>query len=603
MNTKTMKYIKLLVVVAIIALFAWFIFIKPIYSFNKYESTLEEAAKRYYNLNSTELPTGNRVATVTMQTLYHKAYLDEDFYIPYTDKPCDLKESWVKVRKVDGEYKYYTYLQCGAMKSSVDNKGPDIKLNGSDKITIDLGDEYKELGVKSVVDNADGKMDAKNVTINSKKVDTNKVGTYEVTYSALDGLKNKTVVTRTVEVVSKIKNAVNVATNKKGYYTGATPNNYVRLSGMLFRIIGTDGKNVKIVAEEDVANVNYSGISSWLDNYYMKHIAEEAKKLLVKNKYCNMTVTAENSSATECTSYTKSRYAYIPSVVDINKTLDENKNSFMKPSTISWLANAADDKTAYTTRSVFYGNAAGSRFYIDSKEKNYGVRPVLTIKGDVLIKKGDGTRISPYEFGEIKTGKSDEPINKRYSGEYINYGGILWRIVEVNSDGTTRIISVENVKQSGTNVTTNYEGVKTEEKTYNPQQKGNVGHYINNKVSEFIDTSYFVNKTIEVPIYENGMLYGKETEKKKYKVKLAAPNMYEMFSSKSTVVNSTRSYWLINSTKSELQKTAVTDAGVVLTDGIGNYDKYGIRVVANLKKSVNITKGNGTIDFPYTVSK
>ena len=32
------------------------------------------------------------------------------------------------------------------------------------------------------------------------------------------------------------------------------------------------------------------------------------------------------------------------------------------------------------------------------------------------------------------------------------------------------------------------------------------------KVSEFIDTSYFVNKNIEVPIYENGMLYGKQTE-------------------------------------------------------------------------------------------
>ena len=489
------------------------------------------------------------------------------------------------------------------MKSNVDNKGPDIKLNGSDKITVDLGEKYKELGVKSVVDNTDGKIDTKKITINSKKVDTNKVGTYEVTYTVLDGLKNKTTVTRTVEVVSKIKNAVNVATEKKGYYTGATPNNYVRLSGMLFRIIGIDGENVKVVAEEDIANVNYSGISSWLDNYYMKHIAEEAKKLLVKNKYCNMPVTAENSSTLECTAYTKNRYAYIPSVVDVNKTLDENKNSFMKPSTISWLANVADDKTAYTTRSVFYGNAAGSRFYIDSKEKNYGVRPVLTIKGDTLIKKGDGTRISPYEFGEIKTGKSDEPINKRYSGEYISYGGILWRILEVNSEGTTRIISVENVKQSGTNVTTNYEDVKTEEKTYNPLQKGNVGHYINNKVSEFIDTSYFVNKNIEVPIYENGMLYGKQTETKKYKVKLSAPNMYEMFSSKSTVVNSTRSYWLINSTKNELQKTAVTDAGVVLTDGIGNYDKYGIRVVANLKKSVNITKGNGTVDFPYTVSK
>ena len=603
MNSKTMKYIKLLVVVVIIALFAWFIVIKPMYSFKKYENTLETAAKRYFNLNHTELPTGARVATVDMQTLYHKSYLEEDFYIPYTDKPCDLKESWVKVRKVDGEYKYYTYLQCGAMKSNVDNKGPDIKLNGSDKITVDLGEKYKELGVKSVVDNTDGKIDTKQVTINAKKVDTNKVGTYEVTYTVLDALKNKTTVTRTVEVVSKIKNAVNVATEKKGYYTGTTPNNYVRLSGMLFRIIGIDGENVKVVAEEDIANVNYSGISSWLDNYYMKHIAEEAKKLLVKNKYCNMNVTTENILSTECTSYTKKRYAYIPSHVDVNITKDVSSETFMKPTTLSWLAASLDEKTAYTTRNVFFGIETKADFYPDSKNRNYGVRPVLTIKGDTLIKKGDGTRISPYEFGEIKTGKSDEPINKRYSGEYLSYGGLLWRILEVNSDGTTKIISVENVKQNGKNVTTNYAEVKTEEKTYNPEQKGNVGHYINNKVSEFIDTSYFVNKNIEVPIYENGMLYGKQTETKKYKVKLSAPNMYEMFSAKSTVVNSTRSYWLINSTKKELQKTAVTDAGVAVTDSIGNYDKYGVRVVANLKKTVNITKGKGTIDSPYNISK
>ena len=289
--------------------------------------------------------------------------------------------------------------------------------------------------------------------------------------------------------------------------------------------------------------------------------------------------------------------------MDVNKTLDENKNSFMKPETISWLGNSADAQKAYTTRSVFYGDAAGSRFYVDAKEKNYGVRPVLTIKGSTLIKRGDGTRISPYEFGEIKAGKPDDPINKRYTGEYINYGGILWRILEVNNDGTTKVISVENVKQNGKNVTTSYEDVKTEEKTYNPKQKGNVGHYINNKVSEFIDTSYFVNRDIEVPIYENGIQYGKETATKKYKVKLSAPNMYEMFGARSTVVKTTRSYWLINSTKNEYQKPAVTDAGVVVTDGIGNFDKYGLRVVANLKKSVNITKGNGTLSSPYTVSK
>ena len=603
MNKKTISFLKLLVVVVIVALFAWFIFIKPSYNFSKYEKTLEEAAVRYYQLNQTELPTGKRVATVTMQTLYHKSYLKEDFYIPYTDKPCDLKESWVKVRKVDGEYKYYTYLQCGAMKSTVDNKGPEIKLNGSETMTIDLGSKYEEPGVKSVVDNTDGKMDVKNVTIDSKKLDTEKIGTYKITYTATDGLKNKTTVERTVEVVSKIKNAVKIANDKKDYYQGSNPANFVRLSGMLFRVIGVDGNNVRIVADEDIANVNYSGISPWLEDYFMKHISENAKKLLVKNKYCNMKVTNEKLNATECTSFTDSRYAYIPSIVDVNLTKDDKSTSFMKPETLSWLANENDDKTAYTTRNVFFGNEAGSDFYADSKTQNYGVRPVLTIKGDTLIKSGNGTSTSPYTFGETKTGKTDEPINTRYSGEYISYGGMLWRIIEVNEDGTTKVVSIENIKKDGVNIKTNYKNVKSDKKIYNPTQKNNVGYYINNKVSEYIDTSYFVNKEIKVPVYKKEIQYGKQKTTEKYKVKLSAPNMYEMFSASAKSAARTRSYWLLNSSEEPYYKALVTDAGVVITENVGDFDEYGIRVVANFKKSVSIKKGKGTKDSPYNITK
>lgn len=603
MNKKTISFLKLLVVVVIVALFAWFIFIKPSYNFSKYEKTLEEAAVRYYQLNQTELPTGKRVATVTMQTLYHKSYLKEDFYIPYTDKPCDLKESWVKVRKVDGEYKYYTYLQCGAMKSTVDNKGPEIKLNGSDVVTVDLGSKYKEPGVKSVVDNTDGKMDIKDVIIDSKKIDTEKIGTYKVTYTATDGLKNKTTVERTVEVVSKIKNAVKIANDKKDYYQGSNPANFVRLSGMLFRVIGVDGNNVRIVADEDIANVNYSGISPWLEDYFMKHISENAKKLLVKNKYCNMKVTNENLNTTECTSFTDSRYSYIPSIVDVNLTKDDKSTSFMKPETLSWLANEKDDKTAYTTRNVFFGNEAGSDFYADSKTQNYGVRPVLTIKGDTLIKSGNGTSTSPYTFGETKTGKTDEAINTRYSGEYISYGGMLWRIIEVNEDGTTKVVSIENIKKDGVNIKTNYKKVKSDKKIYNPTQKNNVGYYINNKVSEYIDTSYFVNKEIKVPVYKKEIQYGKQKTTEKYKVKLSAPNMYEMFSASAKSASRTRSYWLLNSSEEPYYKALVTDAGVVITENVGDFDEYGIRVVANLKKSVSIKKGKGTKDSPYNITK
>ena len=602
MNKKVKNTIIFAVVIALIVAGGWFLILKPLITFNEYEKKLEEAAKRYYDLNQSALPTGSRIATIDMQTLYSKAYLKEDLYVPFTNEPCSIKESWVKVKKENGEYKYYTYLKCGILVSKVDSKGPEIELNGEETITLNVREEYKEPGVKSVKDNTDGEIEIKNVTIKSNEVNTNKVGTYKVYYVAFDSFKNKTEKVRTIEVVSKIKNAVNKATEDKGYYVGTNVNNYVTLSGMLFRIIGVDKDNVKIVAESDVANVNFSGISSWLD-YYYDNINEEAKKLLVKNQYCNMKLTDETTNTLECTSFTKEKYVHIPSVIDINKSLNEYMQSFLRPGTMSWTANAKDDKTAYAVRNMYFGDSSANTYYSDVKTYNYGVRPVLTIKGDTKIVSGDGSKDKPYSFGETKKAKANAKVNTRNSGEYISYGGIIWRIVEVNDDNTTKIISWSTIQKDGEYVKVRDENLKKNKKTYNPKDKNNVGYYINNRVSEFVDTSYFVNKEIEVPIYEADIQYGKEVETKKYKVKLSAPNMYDMFSAQSSDSKDVGSYWLINSSKKDYYKGVIGDIGVVLAGEVNNFDKYGVRVVGNLSEKVTITKGKGTLESPYNITK
>ena len=86
-------------------------------------------------------------------------------------------------------------------------------------------------------------------------------------------------------------------------------------------------------------------------------------------------------------------------------------------------------------------------------------------------------------------------------------------------------------------------------------------------------------------------------------MKLSAPNMYEMFSASAKSASRTRSYWLLNSSEEPYYKALVTDAGVVITENVGDFDEYGIRVVANLKKSVSIKKGKGTKDSPYNITK
>ena len=78
--------------------------------------------------------------------------------------------------------------------------------------------------------------------------------------------------------------------------------------------------------------------------------------------------------------------------------------------------------------------------------------------------------------------------------------------------------------------------------------------------------------------------------------------MYELFSAQSYESRDQRSFWLINSSNEQYTKAAVTDIGVVVTY-VGDYDDYGIRVVANLHKGVMITKGKGTLANPYNITK
>jgi len=586
----------ILVLSALLIFIVWQFMIKPTIDFKNNEKIVEEAARRYYEFNYSQLPTGERVATLSIQQLYDKAFLTKDLYIPNSTKPCDSQNSWVKVRKENGEYKYYTYLKCGLQESDVDHEGPVIELNGKEEMTIGLGETYEEPGVKSVKDKKDGKLDNKDVVIKSSGLNTNEIGEYEIKYIATDKLSNKTTVTRKVKVIAKLKSIVSKDTVNANYYSGKDPNNYIYLSGMLWRILDTDGKNVRLVAYEDIANVNFAGINKWMD-YFYDHLSDGAKKLIVKNKYCNETLTNAPHDLLECNSYTKKLNSYILSAQDVNKAHSDEGN-YLITQTISWLANEQNDESAYTVDVFTY--ADGKSYLEDKKTYNYGVRPVITIKGDSLIKSGTGTYKSPYNLGETTKGKVDDKINTRTPGEFIKYSGMLWRIVEVNKDGTTKIISMESIKSKDNKKVQTY--YQSKSKVYNPTEKGNIGYFIKNKVSEYVDTSYFVNKNVEVPIYDGEIQYGKQSTTKKYKVKLSAPNIYEMFSAYTYTRGNMKAHWLINSSKQEFTKAVMTDIGVILTT-VGDYDLYGIRVVGNLNENIMITKGKGTFDNPYNITK
>lgn len=591
--------IKFIISLIIFGLFVWYLVISPMMKFHDNEKQMINAAKRYFEINSNELPTGKRIKTLSLNTLYSKSYLENDFYVPYTSNVCDQTDSWVKVRKNNsGEYEYLVYLDCGVLQSSIDHTGPEIKLNGSEEVTIGLGSKYKEEGIKSVVDNTDGKLDVKDVVIRGN-VDTSKVGTYEVEYIAFDSLKNRTSVTRKVNVINNLNSVVKKALKGAKNFTGNPTNNYVRLSNMLYRVYGLDSNNnIILVAAEDVSNVNYTKLNEWLNKYYYNHLNDFTKKLIVKSKYCNMKITDTTTDTTECSGYTDKVNIFVPSVVDVNKAAAGSEN-FMKTYTMSWVGNSGDDGKAYITRSFFSAENEGKSFIAYDTTYNFGVRPMFTIKGNISAVSGDGSITDPYTFGDSTPIKGGEELNNASTGEYVNISGDLYRVIDVEN-GYTKVVAEDSITRSSELVLA-VPTIAVTELTYNPKVKGSVAYIINNESGQYIDTSYFVNHNVKVPIYKKDIIYGEEVKTEKYKAKVFAPNMYEMFSAQVNAYGHvSHGYWYLNTSKTSFYISAVTDIGVPLNKET-RYLSFGIRPCGYIKDNVIVTSGLGTRNNPYII--
>lgn len=102
--------------------------------------------------------------------------------------------AWKKA--ADAKY-MLTEDKCDKCKE--DTAGPVITLNGSNSITLKVGEVYTELGAKAT-DAKDGDLTSKIITTGS--VNTAVAGTYTITYTVSDSSGNVTKSTRTVNVVA-----------------------------------------------------------------------------------------------------------------------------------------------------------------------------------------------------------------------------------------------------------------------------------------------------------------------------------------------------------------------------------------------------------------
>ena len=103
----------------------------------------------------------------------------------------------------DSKYMLTIKDTCDKHTEKADKEKPQITLNGSSTITINVNDNFVDPGA-TAIDKKDGDLTSKIVITGT--VNTSKAGTYRITYTVEDSAKNKASVTRTV-IVKAAKNS------------------------------------------------------------------------------------------------------------------------------------------------------------------------------------------------------------------------------------------------------------------------------------------------------------------------------------------------------------------------------------------------------------
>ena len=113
-------------------------------------------------------------------------------------KELNLFISTLNAEDIDTEAELNAVIDALGISLSSDIFGPIITIHGPNPLTLFLGDTYKKV-CATAIDNRDGEV----VVYVAGDVDTSKVGTYIVTYSAVDEAGNLTSVDRIIYVKEK----------------------------------------------------------------------------------------------------------------------------------------------------------------------------------------------------------------------------------------------------------------------------------------------------------------------------------------------------------------------------------------------------------------
>ena len=364
------------------------------------------------------------------------------------------------------------------------------------------------------------------------------------------------------------------------YFYKETKNNYLIYSNILFRIIKIAKNNeITVISDKPITllangkNKTYSdsNIIKWLNTKNEEYTGllqsnlNDIKNYLVKNKTCKDNIS--NIKNITCNELDKTNFITPLSLMDYINT--GGKDSFINNGYYTYLSNNNDDK-------IWYINDEGKINSNDGTEI-YGVKFTITLKPNITIKKGKGTKKSPYII-------EDE---NNYFASYVKLDNDIWQVYQV--DNIELKLSLANYLQVNNN---NLEYLYSNTTYFhNDTKKDTLAYYLNNnflnKLSykDNIITSYYYNNLYNE---ENKYDY-KEVMKKTVDTKVANLSIGNIF------LNNLDNYYISTAKKKTTMYTV--NKNFTVSEAEVEEEKNIIPCIT-IKKDI-IKKGSGTLEDPF----
>lgn len=370
------------------------------------------------------------------------------------------------------------------------------------------------------------------------------------------------------------------------YFQGNDVNNYLKYSNLRWRIIKVNTNDtVTLVLDNSITSLaansksyNNSYINMWLNKSNKDYTGILEHNLNKPNDYLTYTNTCkdiiDNTKNITCKEYIEDTLITVPSLSDYVNT--GGQKGFMNNKEYYYLVNT---------------NKEGKLWYIDengiSNTSNgsdiLGVKPVITIKNNIKLISGNGSKDNPYIIEE----------EKGLFGSYVKLGNDIWRIYNIEQNSIKlsldSYLTIKNNDVRYKYSTTNY--------YHNDTKQGNLAYYLKNTYLPTLDYKNIINEVK----YSNG-IYSNNTNFDYIKVLNTKVNTkVAILSIGDIIINPTNTNYYISTGISEdsNQMYVFQNNFKIITRNATTNLK--IVPVISIDKNL-IIGGDGTLDNPLEVS-